>query len=216
MRKYSREHTCMSFTFPKTIPNGTSFFAGRNSPCGGWSFVCQKRNYKYNNENNNNNNSCTQKSNLNLTLCGKTHHCSVCCIEQPCFKCSGWLSWTCGQILLYIMSPDAQVFRGTLLYTSSTFSIAILNGTCFFSLSWDRLCFGWWFAIKLRDSTSSLWGFLAYLKKKLINNCYGIGNNVWKFQVSLMKIMPLAHIWSLCVIGGIMNTLCFRKGDNIW
>ena len=28
----------------------------------------------------------------------------------------------------------------------------------------------------------------------LSNNCYGIVNNVWKFQVSTMKIVPVAPI----------------------
>ena len=31
-------------------------------------------------------------------------------------------------------------------------------------------------------------------------NRYGIWNNVWKFQVSTMKIVPVARIWSLGVI----------------
>ena len=30
-------------------------------------------------------------------------------------------------------------------------------------------------------------------------NSHGIGNNVWKFQVSTMKIVPVARIWSLGV-----------------
>ena len=30
--------------------------------------------------------------------------------------------------------------------------------------------------------------------KIMIKNCYGIGNNVGKFQVSIMKIMPVARI----------------------
>ena len=49
----------------------------------------------------------------------------------------------------------------------------------------------------------------------VFKNCYGIGNNVWKFQVSTMKIVPVAHIWSLCIIRIIM-TQRFRRGDNIW
>ena len=31
----------------------------------------------------------------------------------------------------------------------------------------------------------------------LFKNRYGIGNNVWKFQVFTMKIVPVARIWSL-------------------
>ena len=48
-------------------------------------------------------------------------------------------------------------------------------------------------------------------------NCYGSGNNVWKFQVSMMKIVPMACIWSSFVIC-IMMTRSFHKGkgDNIW
>ena len=46
-------------------------------------------------------------------------------------------------------------------------------------------------------------------------NCYGIVNNVWKFQVSTMKILPVARIWSSCGIRIIM-TQRFHKGDNIW
>ena len=29
----------------------------------------------------------------------------------------------------------------------------------------------------------------------VIKNCYGIGNNVWKFQVSKMKIVPVANYY---------------------
>ena len=39
----------------------------------------------------------------------------------------------------------------------------------------------------------------------VIKNCYGIRNHVWKFQISTMKIVPVAHIWSLCVIRIIMT-----------
>ena len=49
----------------------------------------------------------------------------------------------------------------------------------------------------------------------VFKNCYGIRNNVLKFQVSTMKIAPVARIWSWCVIHIIM-TQHFRKGDNIW
>ena len=49
----------------------------------------------------------------------------------------------------------------------------------------------------------------------VINNYYGIGNNAWKFQVSTMKIVSVARIWSLCVIR-MMMTQRFCKGDNIW
>ena len=48
-----------------------------------------------------------------------------------------------------------------------------------------------------------------------IKNCYGIGNNVWKFQVSTMKIVPVSHIWSSCFIC-ILMTQRIRNGDNIW
>ena len=47
-----------------------------------------------------------------------------------------------------------------------------------------------------------------------IINCYGIGNNVWKFQVSTMKIVPVARVWSICVIR--MMIYRFYKGDFIW
>ena len=30
----------------------------------------------------------------------------------------------------------------------------------------------------------------------MFKNYYGIGNNVWKFQVSMIKIVPVARIWS--------------------
>ena len=43
---------------------------------------------------------------------------------------------------------------------------------------------------------------------------YGIGNTVWKFQVSTMKIVPVARIWNSFI--HIMMTQHFRKGDNIW
>ena len=33
----------------------------------------------------------------------------------------------------------------------------------------------------------------------LFKNRYGIGINVWKFQVSTMKIVHVARIWSLGV-----------------
>ena len=46
----------------------------------------------------------------------------------------------------------------------------------------------------------------------MIKNCNGISNNVWKFQVSMMKILPMASIWSSCVI--CIMTQCFHKGDN--
>ena len=36
-------------------------------------------------------------------------------------------------------------------------------------------------------------------------NRYSIGNNVWKFQVSTMKIVSMAHIWSLGVTRIIMS-----------
>ena len=36
-------------------------------------------------------------------------------------------------------------------------------------------------------------------------NRYGIGNNVWKFQVSTIKIVPVARIWSLGVTRIIMS-----------
>ena len=49
----------------------------------------------------------------------------------------------------------------------------------------------------------------------VFKNCYGIRNYAWKFQVSTMKIVPVASIWSLCIIR-IMMIQCFRKGDNIW
>ena len=50
----------------------------------------------------------------------------------------------------------------------------------------------------------------------VIKNCYGIGNNVWKFQISTMKIVPVACIWSSCIIF-IMMTYSLCKGDdNIW
>ena len=49
----------------------------------------------------------------------------------------------------------------------------------------------------------------------IIKNHYIIGNNVWKFQVSTMKIVPVARIWSSCVIR-IIKTPCFCKGDNTW
>ena len=39
----------------------------------------------------------------------------------------------------------------------------------------------------------------------VIKNCYGIANNIWKFQVSKMKIVPVAGIWSSCVISIIMT-----------
>ena len=62
-----------------------------------------------------------------------------------------------------------------------------------------------------RTSIEWIFGILFLI---VINNCYGIGKNVWKFQVSMMKIVPVACIWSLCIIRIIM-TKCFRKGDNI-
>ena len=49
----------------------------------------------------------------------------------------------------------------------------------------------------------------------VIHNCYGIRNNTWKFHVSTMKIVPVARIWSSCVIHMMMRQ-CFRKGNNIW
>ena len=39
----------------------------------------------------------------------------------------------------------------------------------------------------------------------VFKSCYGIGNNVWKFQVSMMKIVPVARIWSLWAIHIIMT-----------
>ena len=39
----------------------------------------------------------------------------------------------------------------------------------------------------------------------VIQKFYGIGNNVWKFQVSTMKIVPVECIWSLCIIRIIMT-----------
>ena len=33
-----------------------------------------------------------------------------------------------------------------------------------------------------------------------INNCYDIENNAWKFQVSMMKIVPVARIWNSWVV----------------
>ena len=51
--------------------------------------------------------------------------------------------------------------------------------------------------------------------KNVFKNYYGIGNNVWKFQVSTMKIVLVASIWSSCVISIIM-TQSFRKRNNIW
>ena len=55
--------------------------------------------------------------------------------------------------------------------------------------------------------------FFLRLYLNVINNCYDIGNNVWKFHVSTMKIVPVARIWSSCVIR-IMMTHHFRKGAN--
>ena len=39
----------------------------------------------------------------------------------------------------------------------------------------------------------------------VFKDCYGIWNNVWKFQVSMMKIVTVARIWSACVIRIIMT-----------
>ena len=43
-----------------------------------------------------------------------------------------------------------------------------------------------------------------------IDNCYGVWYNVWKFQDFMMKVEPLACIWSSCVIS-IMMTQHFHK-----
>ena len=48
----------------------------------------------------------------------------------------------------------------------------------------------------------------------MIKNCYGIRNNVWKFQVSMMKIVPVSCIWSSCIIR-IMKTQCFKLKKGI-
>ena len=53
--------------------------------------------------------------------------------------------------------------------------------------------------------------FLSFVFFILIKNYYGIGNNVWKFPVSTMKIVPVACIWSSCGIR-IMMTRSFQKG----
>ena len=47
----------------------------------------------------------------------------------------------------------------------------------------------------------------------VFNNCYGIGNNVWKFQVSTMKIVPVACIWSLCIIRITMTQRFLLRGS---
>ena len=38
-------------------------------------------------------------------------------------------------------------------------------------------------------------------------NRYSIGNNDWKFQVSTMKIVPVARIWSL----GVMRIITSQR-----
>ena len=43
------------------------------------------------------------------------------------------------------------------------------------------------FSVTKGESASWLWIFDIFVLI-FINNCYGIGNNVWKFQVSTMKI----------------------------
>ena len=45
-------------------------------------------------------------------------------------------------------------------------------------------------------------------------NRYGIGNNVWKFQVSTMKIVPVARIWSLGVTR-IITSQRHGKGKKV-
>ena len=47
------------------------------------------------------------------------------------------------------------------------------------------------------DFSNRKWIFWHLFFLVVINYCYGIGNNVWKFQVSTMKILPVARIWSL-------------------
>ena len=66
------------------------------------------------------------------------------------------------------------------------------------------------FKVTVLEIIRFLWFFLIEFK-----NCYGIRNKIWKFQVSTMKIVPVACIWSSCIIR-IMMTQSFHKGDNIW
>ena len=49
---------------------------------------------------------------------------------------------------------------------------------------------------KIRDNTRGHFFGGGFFFLILIKNCYGIGNNVWKFQVSMMKIVPVSRIWS--------------------
>ena len=71
---------------------------------------------------------------------------------------------------------------------------------------------------RVKDTVTEIIRFISFFFLLLFKNCYGIGNNVWKLQVSTMKIVPVARIWSSFVIHiiHIMMTQSFHKGDNIW
>ena len=70
-------------------------------------------------------------------------------------------------------------------------------------------------SMNIKGSVRAEIRFLRFFVLITIKNYYGIWKNVWKFQVSTMKIVAVASIWISCVIS-IMITQCFRKGDNIW
>ena len=55
----------------------------------------------------------------------------------------------------------------------------------------------------------------AFLFLIFIHNHYGVGNNVWKFQVSTIKIEPVACIWSLWVISIMMTQLSRKLNNNL-
>ena len=55
----------------------------------------------------------------------------------------------------------------------------------------ERLFKGTW-----AHAIMSIFAFRFFLH----HSCYGVGNNVWKFVVSMMKIESVACIWNSCII----------------
>ena len=52
----------------------------------------------------------------------------------------------------------------------------------------------------LRGHWREIWWIVHLFFSTLLHNCYGVRNNVWKFQTFMMKIEPVVCIWSSCII----------------
>ena len=57
--------------------------------------------------------------------------------------------------------------------------------------------------------------FFAFLFLYLIHNRYGVGNNVWKFQLAMTIIEPVARIWSSCIISIMMTHRFYNLNNNL-